>query len=175
MLFATDTLLDVIVPGESATKGTCNVVTDGAGTATLTVDAISVTTLTSSGAVSGTTGTFSSTLTAQSGFTVSDGLVKLTPTSQTVTNGEEITVADGVLILTGSGMPNDNTNILTIANGNIGDLVRIVVASDSTNLVGLADTGNLKLTAAFNGDNNDNITLYFAETNVLVELSRADN
>lgn len=110
------------------------------------------------------------------GNVTSSGQSTKTPTSASVTNGQAYTVASDVVILTGIGQANDFTNSITLANPTaVGNEVTILVAGTSTNLIGLADSGNLKLTAAFVGDNYDTITLYAQEAAVWTETSRTDN
>ena len=127
----------------------------GTGVITLTVDAV----------VADVTGDVTST-----------GLSTKTPTSASVTNAEAYTVVSDVTILNGIGGANDTTNTITLANPTeIGNYATIVVAGASSNLIGLADSGNLKLSAAAVLDNNDAIVLYAAEAAVWVEVSRSDN
>jgi len=95
-------------------------------------------------------------------------------TSQTITNGQAITLSDGWNIITPSGMANAQTNIVTIANAVAGYDYKVVVASAASNLLGFADSGNLRLSAAFNGDANDVLLLWGYSTN-FVETSRSAN
>jgi len=128
-----------------------------------------------------TTSTGAETATARKtlngGATISDPLI-LTAGAASVTNGQEVTVSEPVHVLTGTGGANDTTNVITLANCSaalVGQQFSLIVEATSTNLIGLADSGNLKLSAAFNGDNNDAITLYAVATNSFVELTRSDN
>ena len=106
------------------------------------------------------------------------GIVKETVTASTPTNGAVITLTAGVNIVSPIGGANDSTNTCTIANvasADVGKSYTIVLGASATNLLGLADSGNLKLSAAFTGDNNDVLKLLAIDTNVLVEVSRSDN
>ena len=121
--------------------------------------------------------------TASGGFTGNlagdvTGIVKETVTASTPTNGAVITLTAGVNIVSPIGGANDSTNTCTIANvasADVGKSYTIVLGASATNLLGLADSGNLKLSAAFTGDNNDVLKLLAIDTNVLVEVSRSDN
>lgn len=103
------------------------------------------------------------------------GLKLTAPVALSVTNGQVITLAGSAYVLTGVGGANDATNTVTIANTTAGAEVKIMVASGSTNLVKLADSGNLKLSADAVLDNNDTLSLYAAATNELNEISRSNN
>ena len=103
------------------------------------------------------------------------GIKVAVPTSTSLTNGGELTVAAELHVLTGIGQADNFTNIVTIANPTVsGQQVTLVVAAASTNLIGLADSGNLKLTGAAVLDNNDTITLQAVGTN-WIETSKTDN
>jgi hypothetical protein len=130
--------------------------------------------LTASGGVAGNvTGNVAGTVT---GPVTTSGFITLTPTSASVTNGQAYTPVASATILTGIGGETDSTNTITLANpGTIGRVVALVVATGSTNHIGLADSGNLKLSAAFAGNADDSIVLYSTATNVWTELSRSAN
>ena len=104
------------------------------------------------------------------------GIVRVTPTAQAITNGQVLTVADGVYNITSSGGANGTTNAITLANPTTaGDIVILHVLAASTNLVGLTDGGNLRLSAAYNMNDDDTITLMAPSTSIWIELSRSAN
>ena len=98
-------------------------------------------------------------------------------TALALTNGQAVTVSRPTTYLaTPAGLANTFTNTITIANPvAVGDEVTFVVASAATNKLGLADSGNLKLSAAFAGDGDDAITLKAVTSSVWVETSRSAN
>jgi hypothetical protein len=109
------------------------------------------------------------------GFTQT-GLISQTPTAATLTNGAVLTVASSFYNITASGQANGFTNTVTLANPTAaGDEVTLHVVAASSNLLGLADSGNLKLTAAGLLGDNDTIRLKAPDTSIWVEISRADN
>ena len=100
----------------------------------------------------------------------------ITPSTSSLTNGQALTVAGSVYILTGIGGANDTTNTVTLANPTAaGQSVELIVSGSSTNLIGLADSGNLKLSAAAVLDNNDVLVLRAVSTSAWVETSRSNN
>lgn len=107
------------------------------------------------------------------------GKLTITPTALTVTNGQAVTVADSLYVVTGSGGADNTTNTITLAApAATGDIVQLIVDNASSNLIGLADSGNLALTGAWVGDNNDSITLtgvIHSDTTNWVETSSTDN
>ena len=109
-----------------------------------------------------------------SGSVTTSGLVVNTSTATSVTNGAVLTPTASVHVLTGTGGANDTTNTVTIADAVDGQLLTLIVSATSTNLIGLADSGNLSLSSAWVGDNNDAITLRGVSTN-WVEVSASDN
>ena len=103
------------------------------------------------------------------------GLAVAVPTSTSLTNGGTLTATASLHILTGIGQADNFTNIVSIANPTVaGQSLQLIVSATSTNLIGLADSGNLKLTGAAVLDNNDTITLRAVGTNWL-ETSKTDN
>lgn len=94
--------------------------------------------------------------------------------AQTVTNAQEVTLVPGRNVITPSGMANGETNVITVVNAVDGNDYSIVVASGSTNLLGIADSGNTKLSAAFNGDALDVLVLNGYGTDY-VEVTRSAN
>ena len=109
------------------------------------------------------------------GDTVST-LDTVTPTALSgVTNAQVLTIAKSVYVITPTGGANDTTNTVTIANATAsGQYVELHVAAGATNLLGLANSGNLNLTAAWVGDETDNIILRSISTN-WYEIGRSDN
>ena len=106
------------------------------------------------------------------------GKLTVTPVTLTVTNGQAITVADSVYYLTCSGQTSGYTNTATLSDPTVaGDMVTFVVYTNAatSNLFGLADSGNLKLSAALAADKSDTITLLAIDTATWVEVSRSDN
>ena len=89
---------------------------------------------------------------------LSGGLVT-TPGTASVTNGATLTPTAAVMVVSGIGGANDTTNTITLASATTGQSLTIVVASTSSNLVSIADSGNAALSGAWVGDNNDVITL----------------
>jgi citrate lyase alpha subunit len=102
----------------------------------------------------------------------------LEASSASVTNGEAVTVTSASVVLTGTGGANDTTNTITLGNvaaGLVGSRILLVVDTDSTNLVTIADSGTVNLTTAWIGDNEDALELYVLSVSEFVEVSRADN
>jgi len=95
--------------------------------------------------------------------------------SLNVTNGQAVTTVSGTYILNGVGGANNSTNTITVANMTAGERVTFIVDSASTNLIAIADSGNMKLSAAWLGDNNDALKVEAAAAAVIVETSRSDN
>ncbi len=102
------------------------------------------------------------------------GIEILTPLAQNVTNAEVVTVANRVIILNGTGGADNTTNTITLNDPvTLGKLVTLIVEGTSSNLIGLADSGNLRLTGALVLDNYDAVTLYGVETGVWSQVSSA--
>jgi len=102
--------------------------------------------------------------------------VKLESGTEVVTDAEVLTYEDPLMILTSSGKANAETNTITIADPTeIGVVLCIYVAPASSNLVGIADSGNCNLSAAFVGDDDDTLSLIATATNEWSETSRAAN
>ena len=100
------------------------------------------------------------------------------PATLTVTNGQAVTVAASWYLVTSQGGADGTTNTITLADPGAaadGKIVTFMLDSSSTNLVGFADSGNLKLSGAANLDNYDVLRLYGIETNVWVEIGEIDN
>ena len=164
-----------------------NDVTLGSGAAsTVSVDS-AVWDITGAGAASGFT-TISATtsigapdLSATDDLTVTDdatvgGMFRITPTALTVTNAQPITFTDSAYILTVSGSANNYTNTPVIANPTTaGDIVILHVLAASSNLCAIADSGNMLLSAAWEGGDNDVLVLQAITTSLWAEISRSDN
>ena len=111
-----------------------------------------------------------------SGNVTTSALVSETPTSTSLTNGATLTPTASVHILNGIGGANDTTNTVTVANPTAsGQKLTLIVNSASTNLITIADSGNVSLSGAWLGDNNDSITLQAVSTSAWVETSSIDN
>jgi len=103
------------------------------------------------------------------------GMVNITPTALALTNAATVTVADGVYLVTPGGGPADGTNTVTLANATTsGDQVTFIIAAGATNLLAIADSGIVKLSAAFLGGDDDVLSLIAVGTN-WVEQSRSAN
>lgn len=104
------------------------------------------------------------------------GLDIKVPTATSLTNTAVLTPTAPLHILSGIGGANDTTNTVTIANPTVvGQELTLVVAGASTNLIGLADSGNLKLSEAAVLDAYDVIKLVATEAAVWVEVEKKDN
>lgn len=101
----------------------------------------------------------------------------VTPTAAySADNGTTLTITGGFAQVTPSGQANGYTNAVTLGNPvTVGRWVVIAVASDATNKLGIADSGNAKLSAAFTGDADDTLTLVSTASNVWKEVSRSSN
>jgi len=97
-----------------------------------------------------------------------------TQTTASLTNGATLTASSSVYVISGTGGENDTTNTITIANATDGQLLTLIVDSASSNLITIADSGNVSLSGAWLGDNNDVISLIGVSTN-WVESSASDN
>lgn len=86
-------------------------------------------------------------------------------TALSVTNGATLTPMSGTYVLNGIGGANDTTNTITLANATTGQSLRIIVAAASTNLITIADSGNVSLSSAWLGDASDVIDLIGVGTN----------
>lgn len=111
---------------------------------------------------------------AVSGNVTSSALIIETPTTTSVTNGATVTPTASVHILNGIGGANDSTNTVTLASATNGQRLTLIVASASTNLITIADSGNCALSGAWLGDNNDTLELIGVSTN-WVEVGETNN
>ncbi len=104
------------------------------------------------------------------------GDVSMTVTAANWADGSTNTVAAGVHLISGTGGANDSTNTVVLANpAAAGDLVVIVMDAATTNLVRIADSGNVAATGAILLDANDTVTLIGATASLWVETSSTDN
>lgn len=95
---------------------------------------------------------------------------------QNVTNGEAVTVVASFHELNGIGGANDTTNTVSLAAPTVGGrLLTLSVASASTNLITIADSGTAVLAGAWLGDGGDSISLISDYSLKWVETSRSDN
>lgn len=110
------------------------------------------------------------------GNVISSGTVSSVGTSsQYVTNGQlAVVLQPGVNIITPRGQADVFTNTVTLANATPGYRYDIIVASAASNLLEIADSGNVRLTATFDGNANDVLSLYGYSTNY-VETGRNEN
>lgn len=98
-------------------------------------------------------------------------------TAQSATNGQAVTLSTGQVVFSGIGGAAESTNTITIAynaSATVPRLVHLVVSSASTNLIAIADSGSVALSAAWLGDDNDTLTLMSVGTN-WVEVARSNN
>lgn len=101
----------------------------------------------------------------------------LPETAQTVTNGQAVTITGSNYDLTAVGSGDGFTNTITLANAtaaHAGLLVVLKVNAASSNLVGIADSAPMKLTAAWVGNDDDSLMLISDGTN-WCELGRNAN
>ena len=104
------------------------------------------------------------------------GAVTYTVTTADWTDGVTNTLVPGVYLVSGTGGANDTTNTVVLANPTtVGDSVTIVIAAASTNLITIADSGNVAASSAILLDFNDSVTLVAATTSLWVETAASDN
>lgn len=105
-----------------------------------------------------------------------DGTFTLTATALNVTNGQAVTVSAGAYTLNGIGGANDTTNTITLAApAAAGELVFLSVATASTNLVTVADSGTVAASGAILMDGNDTAVLLGIDTSTWGLVSESDN
>ena len=124
--------------------------------------------------VDGTTDTTTNTVAV---LDVSTGLM-LSDVALNVTNNQALAITAPVIILNGIGGADNTTNTVTVANVDAAlreRVITLIINTTSSNLVTIADSAPLALSAAWVGDNDDNLTLYVVETNKLVETGRVNN
>lgn len=103
-----------------------------------------------------------------------DGAITVDSNSQTVTNGQTIVLSPGINVITPSGLANGYTTVVAVANATDKYEYQVIVSSTATNVLGIPDSANLRLTAAFNGSANDYMSLLGYSTNY-IETGRSDN
>ena len=104
------------------------------------------------------------------------GLLRITPTPLTVTNGQVLTIADGVYNITSQGQASGTTNDITFANPTTaGDIAILNVLAVSSNGVGLTDSGNMSLEASWGLDDDDCIMLYAPSTSLWIQMAVSRN
>jgi hypothetical protein len=92
------------------------------------------------------------------------------------TNSQAITVAAGVYVVSGTGGANDTTNTVTLVAPTVaGQEVTIMVATASTNLITIADSGTVAASGAILLDFNDVAVLRAIDTSTWVLVSESNN
>ena len=103
-------------------------------------------------------------------------MYRTTPLAANWTDGSTNTLADSLYLVSGTGGANDTTNTIVLANPTAaGDVVTIIMAATTTNLITIADSGNVAASGAILLDANDSVTLTAATTALWVETSSVDN
>lgn len=103
------------------------------------------------------------------------GFIVATANAASATDGQAVALSGTLTVLTGIGGANDTTNTITLAvPGTVGKVAVIAVSSTSSNLIAIADSGNVNLSAAWLGDNDDTITLIATATNKWTEIARSN-
>jgi len=83
----------------------------------------------------------------------------LSATALNVTNGQAVTVAAGSYVLNGIGGANDSTNTITLSNPErAGQVLVLVIAKASSNLVTIADSTTVAASGAILLDGDDTAT-----------------
>lgn len=92
------------------------------------------------------------------------------------TNSQAITVSAGVYVISGTGGANDTTNTVTLVAPTVaGQEVTIMVATASTNLITIADSGTVAASGAILLDFNDVAVLRAIDTSTWVLVSESNN
>jgi hypothetical protein len=105
-----------------------------------------------------------------------DGTLTLSGSALNVTNGQAVTVAAGCYVLNGIGGANDSTNTITLAApAAAGELVYLVAATATTNLITIADSGTVAASGAILLDGNDTAQLIAVDTSTWCLVSESDN
>ena len=92
------------------------------------------------------------------------------------TNTASITVSAGVYVISGTGGANDTTNTVTLVAPTVaGQEVTIMVATASTNLITIADSGTVAASGAILLDFNDVAVLRAIDTSTWVLVSESNN
>lgn len=104
------------------------------------------------------------------------GLIAVTPTAANWTDGSTNSLVEGVYLISGTGGANDTTNTVVLANPAVaGAEVTIIMAAGTTNLITIADSGNVAASGAILLDANDVVVLQAATTSLWVEKGGSDN
>ena len=97
-------------------------------------------------------------------------------TALSVTNAQAVTVSAGVYIVSGYGQANDSTNTITLAAPTAaGQKVTLIMATATTNLVTIADSGTVAASGAILLDANDTAVLQAVDTSTWCLISESDN
>jgi len=111
-----------------------------------------------------------------SGDLASAGTFTLDGTALNVTNDQVITVSAGTYILNGIGSPDDTTNAVTlVAPAAAGQIVTFIMATATSNLVSIADSGTIAATGALVLDANDTAVFQAVDTSTWCEIGTSDN
>ena len=98
------------------------------------------------------------------------------PTALSVTNGEPVTVAASTYIVSGVGQANNYTNTITLsAPSAAGQMLTLIVATASSNLVTIADSTTVAASGAILLDGNDTAVLRAVDTSTWCLISESDN
>jgi len=104
------------------------------------------------------------------------GTFTLAATALNVTNGQAITVSAGTYVLSGTGSADNGTNTITlVAPAAAGQLVTLIMATASSNLVAIADSGTAALATALELDGNDTAVLQAVDTSTWCQIGTSDN
>jgi hypothetical protein len=97
-------------------------------------------------------------------------------TAVALTNGQAVTVGAGVYIVSGVGGANDTTNTITLAAPTAaGQKVTLIIATASTNLIAIADSGTVASSGALLLDANDTAVLQAVDASTWCLISKSDN
>lgn len=97
-------------------------------------------------------------------------------TALSVTNGQAVTASASTYILSGIGGANDTTNTITLAAPSAaGKSLTLIVATTSSNLIQIADSGTVAASGAILLDGNDTAVLKSVDTNTWCLISESDN
>jgi len=102
--------------------------------------------------------------------------VNLVGTALSVTNAQPVTIEQGCYILSGTGQANNYTNTITLVAPNAaGDIVYLLVATASSNLVAIANGTTVNAPAALELDGDDTAVLMAVDTSTWCLISTSDN
>jgi hypothetical protein len=106
------------------------------------------------------------------GYTISPYSVT---TDAATTNGEVVAISAPLVIVTPSGQADGFTNTVTLANPPAPGFAVVVAVATSSNLLTVADSGNVSLASAFLGGSGDTLSLVAVSTSAWVEVARSNN